>query len=571
MTDSQLSSDLFFHDFPQYESEKDKFLTAEKLLAQDQIPFESRLEVAFILAENNLDMDSILTSLVADSNPKIEDQIIEDSFGNTVLKLVRNTEKINALKIKNKNLSQADSVRKMVFALADDIRVVMIELALKLKKMRSLKSENPESQKLLSQEAIEVWAPLSNRIGISAWKNEFEDLSLKYLNNEAFLQIKRIVSLKVDDRKSYLDKATEAIYKQASKANMEITVTKRAKHFYSIYQKMKKRNKSADEVLDLFAVRIICETVEDCYILMGIVHQLWKPLDGRFKDYIARPKANGYQSLHTTVMCDGKPLEIQIRTKQMHAVAEHGLASHWLYKKGSNKDSVKAASVGVVNDMKELSKNYSDESFFKTIKEEYLGKSIFVFTPNGEVKELPEGSTAIDFAYSIHSHIGQTIVGAKADGHIIQLSSPLKNTQVIEILTSPKAHPTENQLHFVKTAKARSKIHNYLQSNGLEDAPKLKEAAVSTSQEGILLAEQQRKNKELKDQAKAKDGVIKIKVGESSNFLVNLARCCDPKPGDDIVGYVSRGRGIIVHKANCPNFSHIPNIEVRTIDVAWDE
>ena len=453
----------------------------------------------------------------------------------------------------------------------DDIRVILVKLADRLDRIRNLKILDSTEQKEIAQEVIEVWAPLANRLGMSSVKVELEDLSLKALNPEVFQQIKKVVSSKKTERSEYLEKAQKEIYKAANRLSIEVTVNSRAKHFYSIYQKMRKRNKSADELFDLLAIRIICETPEECYMMIGQVHNLWKPLEGRFKDYIAMPKANGYQSLHTTVICEGKPLEIQIRTKQMHSVAEHGVASHWLYKKGTNKDSVSVDNLSIINQLKELRKKHlQDEEFFNEIKEELLGDSIFVFTPNGEVRELPAGATAIDFAYSIHSHIGETIVGAKADGQIIPLSKPLKNTQIIEVLTSPQAHPTLNQLQLVKTAKARSKIRGWLQNNGFAfETEKPNSNAISENQQ--TQKKQPHKSGNGKPLQEENEAPVKIRIGDTTNFMINVAKCCNPRFGDEIVGYVSRGRGIIVHKKDCRNFERIPNIEERYIPVIWEE
>ncbi|MCR5699131.1 MAG: HD domain-containing protein [Treponemataceae bacterium] len=567
----QFTIDNFFSQYPQYQKDREIIGKALSYVSENQ---ERRLRIIWILAKNNLDTQSLICAILKNTNPAIEDEVLQNEFSAEIFNMVRTSEKISALKFSGKTLQQCDAIRKMIFALAYDIRVIIVELAEKLDDIRQISESDPAKQKTVAQETIEIWAPLANRLGMSSEKVELEDLSLKYLNSEAYHQIQEIVRLESNERTEYLEKAQDQILKKAAKANINVTVTKRAKHFYSIYQKMKKRQKSAAELYDLLAMRIICETKEECYILIGLVHSLWKPMEGRFKDYIAMPKANGYQSLHTTVMCEGNPLEIQIRTKEMHSIAEHGVASHWLYKKGTNKDSVKAENLSVVNQLKEMkSSDLADEAFFEKIKNEILGKSIYVFTPQGDVKELPEGSTAIDFAYAVHSKVGETITGAKANGAIIPLSQALKNTQTIEVLTSQKAHPTSNQLEFVKTPKARSKIHGWLQSHGLEEAAKPKEAGpnvVSTPQEGIAQAEMQARNKELKEKAK-NNGVIKIKVGETSNYLVSLAHCCNPQPGDEIIGYVSRGRGIIVHKVNCPNFAHIPNIDVRNINVEWDE
>ena len=582
ITDTQVLIEDFFASYPEYNEQKDIILPAWNFLIEKTTgvlrssgrPYHLHpLRVACILAENHLDYESIIAGFFHNllEAPGIDEQEIEDKFGKSILSIIRSSRRITNLKIKNKTIQQADSFRKMLFAMIDDIRVILVKLADRLDRIRNLKILDTTEQKEIAQEVIEVWAPLANRLGMSSVKVELEDLSLKVLNPEVFQQIKKVVSSKKTERSEYLEKAQKEIYKAANRLSIEVIVNSRAKHFYSIYQKMRKRNKTADELFDLLAIRIICDTPEECYMMIGQVHNLWKPLEGRFKDYIAMPKANGYQSLHTTVICEGKPLEIQIRTKQMHSVAEHGVASHWLYKKGTNKDSVSVDNLSIINQLKELRKKHlQDEEFFNEIKEELLGDSIFVFTPNGEVRELPAGATAIDFAYSIHSHIGETIVGAKADGQIIPLSKPLKNTQIIEVLTSPQAHPTLNQLQLVKTAKARSKIRGWLQNNGFAfETEKANSNIISESQKEQK--KQSHKSGNGKPLQEENDAPVKIRIGDTTNFMINVAKCCNPRFGDEIVGYVSRGRGIIVHKKDCKNFERIPNIEERYIPVIWEE
>ncbi|MGL4982449.1 MAG: TGS domain-containing protein, partial [Treponemataceae bacterium] len=370
----------------------------------------------------------------------------------------------------------------------------------------------------------------------------------------------------------------QKIIEVAKKAGFHIQITSRAKHFYSIYQKMKKRNKGVEELYDLFAMRILCTRVSDCYTLMGLVHTLWQPIDGRFKDYIAKPKENGYQSLHTSVICEEKPLEIQIRTGNMHEAAENGIAAHWLYKKGSNKDAVNVENLTLVSQMKDLKDavtNYdtaSIDEFFMHIKAELLAKSIFVFTPKGDVVELPTGSTAIDFAYSVHTSVGQKIYGAKANGHIIPLTKPLQNIQTIEIITNVQAHPTVNQLEVVKTSKARSKIRAWLYEN--EEAfrikEKVEESKVTHGQHD--LHEQHAQHKKHIDEFTKENSPLtaKIRIGDTNNFLFSFAKCCLPTPQDEVVGYISRGRGIIVHKKQCKNFWNNPQLEQRFVHVEWD-
>lgn len=542
------------------------------------------LRSAAILAAAQLDADSIISALLHDSlerGSSADD--IEAKYGKSVRIILEGSSRITGLKIQNKTLQQADSVRKMLFAMVDDIRVILVKMAERLDRLHSMKDDDPEVQKALAQEALDVWAPLASRLGMSSIKDELEDLSLKVTNPDAYGQIKHIINLRQGERAEYLNRAQNAILAAAEKAGIKVSISSRAKHFYSIYQKMRKRGKAAGEIFDLFAIRLICSSNAECYTLVGIVHNLWKPLDGRFKDYIAMPKANGYQSLHTTVMCDGMPLEIQIRTEEMHSVAEHGVASHWLYKKGTNRDNVTLENLSIINQLKKLRQEQgNDAELFNEIREELLGDSIFVFTPKGDVRELPIGSTAIDFAYSIHTHIGETITGAKADGHIIPLSCPLENTQIIEILTNPQAHPVENQLQFVKTAKAKSKIKAYLLQHNPEWQPEQKQTVAQQSSPQIQPSLHFAKGDGQRDVADDRDAAnaggpvqqsepVRIRIGDTTNFLVKAAGCCNPVYGDDIIGYVSRGRGLIIHRLECPEFARIPNVHERTVDVVWEE
>lgn len=534
------------------------------------------IRVASILAESHMDAECIIAGMFHNilSVEGVGSGEISSLFGDTVLRIISGTTKITNLNIKNHTLQQADSIRKMLFAMVDDVRVILIKLADRLDRMRNIKSVEPPAQRAIAQEVIDIWAPLADRLGMSAVKTEMEDLSLKYTNPDVFQQIKAIVAQKKGERAQYLDKAVQTIQKAASKAGLDVTISSRAKHFYSIYQKMRKRNKEAGELYDLLALRIICNTVSECYTLVGIVHSLWKPLDGRFKDYIAMPKSNGYQSLHTTVMYEGKPLEIQIRTVDMHNVAEHGVASHWLYKKGMNHDVVDVENLSIINQLRELRMDHiNDEAFFNTLKNDLLGDEIFVFTPKGDVVELPAGATAIDFAYHVHSAIGEKIVGAKADGKIIPLSIPLKNTQIIDILTNPQAHPTANQLEMVRTSKAKSKIRAWLTQNDptFADKTALAKTAADNAANAIYSQKKQRvRHHQEGIDITEKRGTGKIRIGNTTNFLVTIAKCCNPKFGDPIVGYVSIGRGVIVHRADCRLFQRIPNIEKRTIEVIWD-
>ncbi len=534
------------------------------------------LRVARILAEKHLGADTIVAGLFHNILDVDNDCLgeIEERFGKEIANICSGTAKITGLKIKSKTMQQADCIRKMLFAMIDDIRVILVKLADRLDRMRNLKFVSPEAQKAVAKEVIDIWCPLASRLGMADIKSEMEDLSLKYSNPDVFQQIKSIVAQKKQERSEYLNNAVKKIYTATEKAGISVSISSRAKHFYSIYQKMRKRNKNAGELYDLLALRIICNTDAECYTLIGIVHGLWKPMEGRFKDYIAMPKANGYQSLHTTVICDGKPLEIQIRTQEMHNIAEHGVASHWLYKKGTNKDMVKAEDLSIINQLRALrDEDLSNESFFKELKTELLGDSIYVFTPMGDVKELPKGANAIDFAYMIHSSIGEKIIGAKADGKIIPLTQPLKNTQIIEVLTSPYSHPTQAHLKAVKTSRAHSRINAWLSANDPtyidREAQEKRDAEIlANTLYSKKVAEEKRKNS--KEKKKISEYSGKVRVDGLTNYLVTIAKCCSPVPGESIVGYVSRSRGITVHRADCLTFLRIPDIERRKVRVEWD-
>lgn len=577
--------DTFFTEFPHYSPDDQavirnawNFMTEKKkeiCRTCGESFMEHPLRVARTLASLQLDADSIVCAFLHGSLEELElsPEEVKKRFGDSVYRLVEGTSRISGLNLKNKTNAQAETIRKMFFAMVDDIRIILVRLADRLDKMRSLKNFPQEQQKAIAQETIDIWAPLANRLGMYSIKDELEDLSLKFLNPDVFLQIKDLVSEKKVERASFLAKAENEIRQIAGNAGIAVTVQSRAKHFWSIYQKMKRRNKAVDELYDLLAIRILCDTVTECYTLLGLVHTVWNPLDGRFKDYIAMPKSNGYRSLHTSVLCyEGKHLEIQIRTHEMHSIAENGVASHWLYKKGSSKENRSTKDLSVINQLRELSKNrFSDEDFLARIKSDILGDSIYVFTPKGDIKELPAGSTPVDFAYYIHSAIGEKIVGAKADGAIVPLSHTLKDTQVVEIITHPQAHPTWNQLNTVRTAKARQKIRAWLQTNSVsgdtdkgDSKAEHKTAEKHAHHRGVLAHEVAREHD-------FDSAVLRIRVGDTTNFMIKFALCCNPVPPVPIIGYVSRGRGIIIHRKDCSNVSRIPDISNRTITVEWEK
>jgi GTP pyrophosphokinase len=543
------------------------------------------LGMADILSDLNLDAETITAAIILDSleKNKITRPEIENTLGKTIASLACGTANISFLQAKNKTQHEAENIRKMFFAMIQDIRVIFIKLADRLYLLRTGSVLSPEERRQCAQECLDIFAPLADRLGISRIKEEIEDLSLKEINHEAYLQIKEIISEKKDERRVFLDSAKEKILNEAKIAGIHIKIKSRAKHFYSIYQKMRKRNKSADEIYDLFGVRIICESIENCYTLLGIVHKLWMPLEGRFKDYIAGPKSNGYQSLHTTVITqDGRQIEVQIRTHEMNHIAENGIASHWLYKKGASRDLVKPLDISFINRLREWKEKdsfplLSSPDFLDELKKEILKDSIFVFTPQGKVVELPEGSTPIDFAYNIHSAIGDKCSAAKADGIIIPLSSKLKNTQTIEIITSASAHPHINWLRIVKTSKARSRIRSWLEANDeslsnekTAQAKKKLPGETSEAPAAAPLAENELKLQEVIRPQREYNSIFHVKVEDEKNMMVRFARCCKPITGDQIIGYVSRGRGIIIHRKDCRSITHIPDFEERKIETQWE-
>lgn len=541
------------------------------------------MRVAAILAQSNMDGDCIVCGILHSiyGVEGVTADEIEKNFGSTIARIVHDTSRITSMKINASSIQQADNIRKMLFAMIDDVRVILVKLADRIDRMRHLKAIDEKNQRLVASEVIDIWAPLADRLGMQSIKNELEDLSLKYSNPDVFAQIKAIVNQKQGERSIYLEKALQAIYKAAEKAGISVTVSSRAKHFYSIYKKMQKRNVPASQLYDLLALRVICSSNAECYTLIGIVHGLWKPMEGRFKDYIAMPKANGYQSLHTTVICEGRPLEIQIRTEEMHNQAEHGVASHWLYKKGKSRDNVDVSNLAIFNRLQSLKdEKLSDEHFFAQLKGELLGDEIFVFTPKGDVIQMPAGSNAIDFAYHVHSKVGEQIVGAKADGKIIPLVQPLKNTQIIEIITNPQAHPTESQLNSVRTSKARQRIRSWLSANDPTFVDKTAEAqraadlAAQNANARAIQEEKRKKrrgaNKKIAEERKIDEKYTgEVKIEDMKNVVYKLAGCCNPRPGDLIVGYSSTRNGIMIHRADCLTFQRIENIEHRMVDVKW--
>ena len=551
-----------------------------------------------ILVDLGLDADAVIAALVLSNHAQSAGaaSIYPNAYrwedSSDVARLVNGVLRIGSLPVNSKTIHEAQNIRNMIFAMTDDIRVIIICLALKLHALRVLDSYPDGSSgkaKAAARECLDIYAPLANRLGISWLKDEMEDLCLKFTNWEAYQQINEIVSLKREQRDEFLKASRETIMAEAAAAGINVEVKSRAKHFYSVYMKMRKRGKSADEIYDLYAIRVICDSIENCYTLLGLVHRLWEPIKGCFDDYIAKPKPNGYQSLHTAVLAgadvpglngeEGR-LEIQIRTQEMDRIAENGVASHWLYKKGSSRDMVRAEDINVVNRLKQwkddrqvVQSDGGSTGWLEGIKREILRNSIYTLTPQGRVIKLPAGATPLDFAYQVHTAIGEHCMGAKSNGSIIPLSSELKNTQVVEILTSQSSHPHAGWLEMAKTPKARSKIRAWLEQNDAafiaeknavekkKPAPEAPVVSASAEIEGPFVqtvVQQSFKS------------ALQVRIEDEKNLLVRFARCCNPVAGDPITGYVSRGRGIIIHRKNCANLANINEFEKRQIEAEWE-
>ena len=577
------------------------------------------LNVAYILAEMKMDVDCIIAGLLHDT---IEDtdttyEVIEELFGKPVAFLVDAVSKISKIPFQSKEEKQAESFRKMLVSMSDDIRVIIIKLADRLHNMRTIESLREDKQRRIAQETMDIYAPLADRLGIAWIKWELEDRAFRVLNPEMYYEIHQKVKMKRGEREEYLGEVKDIISLALEKANIHGEISGRPKHFYSIYQKIIKKGTAFEDIFDLLALRVIVETKSDCYSALGIIHSLWTPIPHRIKDYIANPKANMYQSIHTTVMGPGGMMvEFQIRTKQMHQIAEEGVAAHWAYKEGRifNPKEDKQF-VWLRRALDEDNKEKPPTEFINAIKEDVFREQIFVFTPHGHVVELPVDSTPIDFAYAIHSQIGHTCVGAKINGRIAPLKAKLISGDKVEILTSQTQEPRKDWLNIVKTNRAHSRISAFLRkkeaeramltgrellskefkSAGLnfeeifEDEQNVKKAldkfSLHTIDElithvgfgqisarkllHIFIPDVKDEEIEVKQQTSSKK-VEPFKITGVDNMMIKTAKCCSPLPGDAVKGYVSTGRGIIVHKADCPNITRLENNKDRLVDVEWD-
>lgn len=594
------------------------------------------LAVADIVVNMQMDALSVIAALLHDvvEDTTVSLKEIQEHFGSDCALLVDGLTKLERIKFQSKEEQQNENYRKMFIAMAQDIRVIVIKLADRLHNMRTLKYQSEESQRRIAYETLEIFCPIANRLGISAIKWEMEDIALRYLNPQQYYRIANLMRKKRAEREEYIKNVIARIAEKLEEMGVQADLSGRPKHIYSVYKKMTMKNKQFNEIYDLLAIRIIVDNIKDCYATLGIIHTLWKPMPGRFKDYIAMPKANMYQSLHTTVVGpNGEPTEVQIRTWEMHRTAEYGIAAHWAYKEGTGTGGLENK-ITFFNEILELQHEAKDASeFVESLKMDFFSDLVFVFTPSGEVIELPAGSVPLDFAYRIHTEVGNRTIGAKVNGRIVPLDHRLKTGDIVEILTSKHSYgPSQDWLKIAQSSHARSKIKQWfkkekreenvekgreaiereLKRAGIEPSQwmsddKLLEAAkkyafndiddmlsaigfggITASQVVTKLTEKLRKEQEeAAGHIELTSEVREVKAPEErrhrptngvvvkgiDNLLVRFARCCNPVPGDDIVGYITRGRGVSVHRSDCPNIPGGGDGEeaARVIDVEWEE
>jgi guanosine-3',5'-bis(diphosphate) 3'-pyrophosphohydrolase len=543
------------------------------------------LNVAGILDELGLDERVIAAGLLHDvvedtSYTKMD--MIQD-FGEEIANLVEGVTKISEIKSQSKETEAAENIRKMLVATIQDARVILIKLADKTHNMRTLKFQPPEKAKRIANEALSVYAPIAGRLGMYNIKVELEDLAFQITNPKEFKEIKDSVSLKISEREEYIDKLKIILKQRLSEIQIDAKVEGRAKHFYSIFKKMVTKDKSISEIFDLRAIRIITNEIKDCYGVLGIVHTLWPPIPGRFKDYIATPKTNFYQSLHTTVIGpDGKPLEVQIRTKDMNRIAEDGVAAHWAYKEGiASKQQIDMESQNSSKDNPfrlkwlEILNTWQDSSmdskeFLEDLKFDLHEDEVFVFTPKGEIVEIGKGATVLDYAFRIHTDVGLHARGAKVNGRMVPLRTELKSGDQIEIITDKKSKPSPIWLRIVKTASAKQKLRQFFRKLAEESDGKIIHESNEVSNEKVIKDLQKSTRKKiLFKNTKSENKDPSIVVAGIKDILVTRAACCSPLPGDEIIGFITRGRGVSVHKKNCAT-AIFQSERMKSIPVRWD-
>ncbi len=586
------------------------------------------LEVAFILAELEQDVPTITASLLHDSveDGNITPQQIKDDFGETVARLVMGVTKLGQISFGSKEERQAENFRKMFVSMAEDLRIIIIKLADRLHNMQTLKHLPPEKQKEISTETMEIYAPLAHRLGMWQLKWELEDLAFSYLERDKYDQIKALVSQKKIDREKYIDDFIGQVSSALGKVGIMAQISGRSKHFYSIYNKIVQKNIEFDDIYDLVAVRVIVESVKECYAVLGVVHSMWKPIPGRFRDFIAVPKSNGYQTLHTTIIGpEGRPVEIQIRTKEMHRIAEYGIAAHWKYKEGGDTDRKFDSKLAWIRQLLDNQSDIKDAKvFLENLKIDLFMDEVFVYSPKGDVYTLPIDATPIDFAYHVHTQVGHRCIGAKVNGKIMPLDTKLKSGDIIEVLTCNRDNPRLDWLSFAATSGAKAKIKSWfkkqkredhissgrellkeelhkigavdfalfestdmsevLQKHSLNDREDILamigrgELNAATAAKEIRLYLEKKKvieplHTELikpKFEHGTKHSTQAVRVSGMDNLLVRYAKCCFPLPGDEIVGFITRGRGVTVHRADCPNILTDNGLDQKLVPAEWN-
>ncbi|MCX5750035.1 MAG: bifunctional (p)ppGpp synthetase/guanosine-3',5'-bis(diphosphate) 3'-pyrophosphohydrolase [Candidatus Saganbacteria bacterium] len=587
------------------------------------------IAVAKILAELEQDSTTIAAALLHDTieDASVDEKTLTREFGGTITKLVAGITKLRQLTFESREQRQAENFRKMFFAMAEDIRIIIIKLADRLHNMKTLDFLSGDRQLDIAAETREIYAPLAHRLGMWRLKWELEDLSFYYLERDKYDSIKNLVNQKREEREKFVNEFIAQVTQAVLKVEINASIAGRSKHFYSIYNKIVQKNVEFDDIYDLIAIRVIVDSVKDCYAVLGVIHSIWKPIPGRFRDFIAIPKSNGYQSLHTTVMGSfGKPVEIQIRTKEMHKVAEYGVAAHWRYKEGAT-DSDFDAKLAWLRQMLEYQKEVKDaKDFLENLKIDLFIDEVFVYSPKGDVYDLPIDATPVDFAYHVHTQVGHRCVGAKVNGKIVPLDHRLSNGDIVEILTSNKDNPKLNWLNFVRTSGGKTKIKQWfkkqkreenidrgkasfeeeLKSIGVNDLSVITDSILKDIYEkhnagtkedlfaligngelsSVQLARECRKSLEKNNiietaeeeiprvktapqkEKKTKQG---INVRGMDNILIRLGKCCFPLPGDEIIGFVTKGRGITVHRLDCSNVAEAKDINNKVVEVEWDK
>ena len=580
------------------------------------------LEVAAILSEMKLDEESIAAGLLHDviEDTKATSEEIEDIFGHEIKHIVSGVTKLSKLPFSSSEARQAESIRKMLLAMADDIRVILIKLADRLHNMKTLQFHKENKRRAIAKETLDIYAPISARLGIYWIKNELEDMSFRYLQPEEYERIERFINKDIAEREKYIEEVKSYIKKKMDDSGLVSEVLGRHKHIFSIHQKMVQQNLSFEEVYDIIAFRIILETIPNCYEALGLVHSLWKPIAKKFKDYIGIPKANMYQSLHTTVVGPyGERIEIQIRTREMDQVAKSGIAAHWGYKEGKRIDNQASEKFAWIQNLVENQAEFLDpQEFLENVRIDLFPDEVYVFTPQGEIKSLPKGATPIDFAYMIHSEVGNQCTGAKVNGRMVPLKYEMQTGNIVEIITSKGSHPSKDWLNFVKTVKARSKIRQWIKTqekarslslgremcektfrkfklnfNALVKAEEMRDVVAhfgfktvddliasvgygKTTPVQIVRrlalktesvdADESLFNK-LVSRVRKKKPTVGVVVKGMDDMLVRFGKCCQPVPGDNITGYITRGYGVTVHRTNCVNALKMS--PERRIDVEW--